>query len=59
MSKTGGFNITRNLVHTGWALADREQSTRYVVNEAEAKIAKRALWKGTFLPPKQWRAENK
>ncbi len=51
----GGFDVARNLVHTGWALADREQSDSYVVNENEAKAAKRGLWKGTFTPPKQWR----
>jgi len=53
MCKAGGFDVARNLVHTGWALADREQSMRYSVNEMEARRAKRALWKGTFLPPKQ------
>ena len=52
----GGFDLSRNLVHTGWALADREQTMKYVVNEKEAKAAKRALWKGTFTPPKVWRA---
>lgn len=52
----GGFDLARNLVHTGWGLADRDQSQKYVVNEKEAKAAKRGLWKGTFTPPKLWRA---
>ncbi len=54
----GGFDVARILVHTGWALADREQSNRYVVNENKAKAAKRGLWKGTFTPPKQWRDQH-
>jgi len=57
--KAGGFDLARNIVHTGWALADREQSMRYVITENEAKAAKRGLWIGTFTPPQQWRAENK
>ena len=57
--QAGGFDLARNLVHTGWALSDRYQSLRYVVNENEAKAAKRGLWKGKFVSPKHWRKQNK
>ncbi len=52
----GGFDLGRNMVHTGWALADRNQTKRYVATEQEAKAAKRGIWKGTFTPPPIWRA---
>jgi endonuclease YncB( thermonuclease family) len=39
------------MVRQGWALADRERSTRYVNEEAEAQRAKRGLWQGEFAPP--------
>jgi endonuclease YncB( thermonuclease family) len=50
-----GFDIGRNMVHTGWALADRRQSTAYVEVEDQARNAGRGLWKGEFVPPWEWR----
>lgn len=50
-----GFDIARNMVHTGWALAFRPESTLYVVTENKAKAARRGLWKGEFTPPWVWR----
>ena len=50
-----GFDIGRNMVHTGWALADRRESTVYVDVEDHARKAKRGLWKGDFVPPWEWR----
>jgi endonuclease YncB( thermonuclease family) len=43
------------MVHAGWALADRRATDRYVAIEAEARNARRGLWKGTFEPPWEWR----
>lgn len=54
-----GSDIGRNMVHTGWALADRHQSLNYVRTEHRAKNAKRGLWKGEFDPPWVWRSLNK
>lgn len=54
-----GSDIGRNMVHTGWALADRKQSLNYVRTEHRAKDAKRGLWRGTFDPPRVWRSLNK
>ena len=50
-----GFDLGRNMVHTGWALAYRQYSTDYVVTEDKAREAKRGMWKGEFVPPWEWR----
>ncbi len=50
-----GFDIGRNMVHTGWALADRRESSVYVEVEDQARKAKRGLWKGDFVVPWEWR----
>jgi endonuclease YncB( thermonuclease family) len=54
-----GSDIGRTMVHSGWALADRQQSLNYVRTEHDAKNAKRGLWKGKFDPPWIWRHQNK
>ncbi len=50
-----GFDINRNMVYTGWALAYRKYSTRYVATEKKARAAGRGLWKGAFVAPWEWR----
>ena len=50
-----GFDINGNMVYTGWALAYRKYSTRYVATEDEARAAGRGLWKGAFVAPWDWR----
>jgi endonuclease YncB( thermonuclease family) len=54
-----GFSINLNMVYTGWALADREYSTRYVTTEDGAREAKRGLWRGEFEMPWEWRKANR
>ena len=44
------------MVLAGWALAYRQYSTDYVDAEAEARKARRGLWRGTFAKPWEWRA---
>jgi len=46
-----GFDIGRNMVHTGWAVADRRTADVYTDTEEKARSAKRGLWKGTFTMP--------
>ncbi len=53
-----GFDISENMVHTGWALADPEDGSRYLAKQREAKRAKRGLWRGTFTRPWRWRKER-
>lgn len=54
-----GFDIGRNLVHTGWALAYRQYSMDYVDTEDNAREAKRGLWRGEFVKPWEWRRANR
>ncbi len=55
----GGFSINRNMVYTGWALADRATSELYVPVEREAEQAQRGLWRWQFEPPAEWRRRQK
>ena len=54
----GGFDISRNMVHTGWAVMARHYCSAFGQTEEKAKAAKRGLWKGAFTPPWEWRAEQ-
>ena len=53
-----GFDIGRNMVHTGWALAWRRYSHIYIKTEDKAKAAKRGLWRGPFEHPREWRKKQ-
>jgi endonuclease YncB( thermonuclease family) len=48
----GGSSLNETMVHTGWALADRTATDRYVATEANARAARRGLWRGEFDPPR-------
>lgn len=50
-----GLDIGREMVYTGWALAYREYSGKYLPAEWDAKENKRGVWKGEFVPPWEWR----
>jgi endonuclease YncB( thermonuclease family) len=54
----GDRNLNESMVAAGWALADRDATERYVAIEADARKARRGLWKGEFEPPWQWRQAN-
>ncbi len=43
------------LVSEGWAFAYWKYSTDYLVQEQEAKAARRGIWRGHVLPPWDWR----
>lgn len=49
-----GFDVGRNMVHTGWAVADRRVSEIYADTEQNARTDRRGLWKGTFVMPWNW-----
>ncbi|MDA0704814.1 MAG: thermonuclease family protein [Proteobacteria bacterium] len=46
-----GFDLSLNMVHTGWAYADAAQSNRYTGIENSARTARRGLWRGEFERP--------
>ncbi len=50
-----GYDLSEGMAYTGWALALREVSERYLVFEARAQAAGRGLWKGRFVTPWDWR----
>jgi endonuclease YncB( thermonuclease family) len=49
--RAGGFDLSANMVHTGWARADRVTGTAFIAIEENARAAARGLWRGTFTPP--------
>lgn len=50
-----GADLNAWLVERGWALAYRRYSTDYVDEEEIAAAVRRGLWKGSFVPPWDWR----
>jgi endonuclease YncB( thermonuclease family) len=53
--RAGRVDLSEAMVRSGWALADHAATNRYAALEAQAKHARRGLWRGTFQPPWQWR----
>jgi endonuclease YncB( thermonuclease family) len=53
--RAGGIDLNEAMVLSGWALADRAATGRYAALEAQAKQARRGLWRGQFEPSWQWR----
>jgi endonuclease YncB( thermonuclease family) len=50
-----GLDVGSRMVAEGWALAYRKYSKDYVGAEDAAKEASTGLWRGTFVPPWEWR----
>ncbi len=50
-----GYDLSEGMTYTGWALALRPVSERYVAFEERARAARRGLWKGEFVTPWDWR----
>jgi endonuclease YncB( thermonuclease family) len=50
-----GYDLSEGMTYTGWALAQRDVTGRYVPFETGAQKAGRGLWKGIFVPPWAWR----
>ncbi|MGI9434943.1 MAG: thermonuclease family protein [Geminicoccaceae bacterium] len=47
----GGFSLSRNMVHTGWAVADRHTAESLVAVEEAARAKQRGFWRWTITPP--------
>lgn len=52
----GPAEINSEMVRSGWALAFRRYSDRYVTEEAEAERRGTGMWAGSFEMPWDWRA---
>lgn len=55
----GPYDLNARIVRGGWALALRQHSMDYVDEENEAKMARRGVWQGEFVPPWEWRSNSK
>ena len=55
----GQTNLNKELVRNGWALAYRDYSKDYVIDEEYAQENNMGMWKGTFIHPKKWRKQNR
>ena len=53
-----GIDVSRTLVSTGYALAYRQYSTRYIAEEKAAASNKRGMWAGSFVAPWEFRSEK-
>jgi endonuclease YncB( thermonuclease family) len=53
-----GVDVSGRLVSAGWALAYTRYATDYVDAEDEARMAKRGMWRGSFVMPWVWRASS-
>ncbi|MEE8350803.1 MAG: thermonuclease family protein, partial [Rhodospirillales bacterium] len=51
----GPFDLNAKMVRQGWALAYRRYSMDYVGDEKVAKVSRKGLWRGEFVPPWEWR----
>jgi hypothetical protein len=52
----GPAEINSDMVRSGWALAFRRYSDRYVTEESEAERRGIGMWAGSFEMPWDWRA---
>ncbi len=53
--RVGRLILNEWMVKMGWAIAFRRHSTDYVKDENAAKVARKGLWRGQFVPPWEWR----
>ena len=53
------FEINRELVARGWAIAYRRYSSDYIPEELTAQKAGLGLWSGSFAEPEQWRRDKR
>jgi len=53
-----GFDLSQQMIYTGWALALPGAEARYHRIQEKSRAAKRGLWKGTVTPPWEWRKAN-
>jgi endonuclease YncB( thermonuclease family) len=51
----GDMDLNASMVLSGFALAFRRYSDRYVIEESQARAAHAGLWSGQFVQPWAWR----
>ena len=55
----GDMDVNRWMVQQGWALAYRQYSTEYVLDEDAARERHAGVWQGAFTPPWEWRKQQR
>lgn len=53
-----GFDLSANMVHTGWALAGPGAPPQFRELQTRAKRRRNGLWRGQFDPPWEWRRKR-
>jgi len=51
-------NLNAWLVRRGWALSDDTPSALFVSEEKAAQAEQLGIWRGGFIPPSHWRAQD-
>ncbi len=51
----GKMNLNQRMVQQGWAVAYRDYSKEYIIDEERAKAARRGIWDMKFKMPWEWR----
>lgn len=54
-----GADLNAWMVSSGWAMAYRKYSMRYVEEEGSAKESQAGIWQGKFTPPWEWRIKKR
>jgi endonuclease YncB( thermonuclease family) len=54
-----GYDLSKGMVHTGWALAWPRSGTVYSIVENSARNSSRGMWRGKFITPWDWRSGNR
>ena len=55
----GGFDLSTNMVHTGWALPRPGFEKRFATQQRTARKCRHGLYKGSFELPWEWRARHR
>lgn len=55
---SGSTDIGAAMVRSGNALAYRHFSNLYIAEEQQAKISRSGVWRGSLMPPWEWRQKN-
>jgi len=53
-----GFDLSRQMIYTGWALALPDAGAGLHQLQAKSRQARRGLWKGEVTPPWDWRKSH-
>ncbi len=54
----GGYDLSRNMIYTGWAVVPPGDALDLKAEQAGAKQERRGLWRYVFVPPWEWRMSH-